>query len=348
MQPGEWQRWRVVFGSWLFLPLKLTISGDDCEMQLLAKDGVYIEDFPRLITNAPIPTGGRADIMVRCASDGVFTVSDYANTLMTLKVEGSSTTVSSELPEWSPERPEYLEDLQEETVAAECICDTSFSPKQPDCTDGGTHCINKLSFNSERFIHTAVYGSVMERVLSGVTAHPYHQHVYPYQIIEIDDDTEALTDVQKTYFKTGDWHDVLMIRNVGDVTMRYLPEVHLGRIMLHCHRLDHEDKGMMAQEEVVHPNVGSCVCDANAPRATCVDSETWEAAVPAPTGKKPKKPKKTRRLHDSNFFGCPNISEDLSRCDISGDTTNGGTDTRIGREACPQSCGICAVAPLLI
>ena len=59
-----------------------------------------------------------------------------------------------------------------------------------------------------------------------------------------------------------------MIENLDVVTVRYLPTTHLGRIMLHCHRLDHEDNGMMAQEDVLDPNEGGrCQCDANVERS---------------------------------------------------------------------------------
>ena len=40
---------------------------ENCEMFLLAKDGIYIRDFPRAISKARIPGGGRADVMVRCS-----------------------------------------------------------------------------------------------------------------------------------------------------------------------------------------------------------------------------------------------------------------------------------------
>ena len=43
-------------------------------MVLLAKDGIYISDFPRVISGTSIPAGGRADIVVRCGSAGTFDV----------------------------------------------------------------------------------------------------------------------------------------------------------------------------------------------------------------------------------------------------------------------------------
>ena len=65
IKAGEWTRFRVIYAGWLAEMLSFQITG--CEMVLLAKDGIYIRDFPRTLTAAaPIPTGGRADLMIRC------------------------------------------------------------------------------------------------------------------------------------------------------------------------------------------------------------------------------------------------------------------------------------------
>lgn len=57
----EWIRLRVVWANFLQGDLDLGIP--DCEMQLLAKDGIYIRDFPREIVEAEVVSGGRADIV---------------------------------------------------------------------------------------------------------------------------------------------------------------------------------------------------------------------------------------------------------------------------------------------
>ena len=42
-------------------------------MALLAKDGIYIEDFPRWISHVSLPPEGRADVVARCpgSKDGL-------------------------------------------------------------------------------------------------------------------------------------------------------------------------------------------------------------------------------------------------------------------------------------
>ena len=101
----------------------------------------------------------------------------------------------------------------------------------------------------------------MERVLSGIRAHPYHHHVYPMQLV---DGVDSLPNPQEdTYFQTGDWHgklgmsggqcvlcfsinadvgfaDVLAMRleTGGSVTVRFTADVHVGYVLNGCCRCD--------------------------------------------------------------------------------------------------------------
>jgi len=62
------------------------------------------------------------------------------------------------------------------------------------------------------------------------------------------------------YHKIGDYHDTLMIRSSGETQIRYEANNFLGRMTVHCHRLDHSDRGMISAELVVDPAKGG-VCD---------------------------------------------------------------------------------------
>ncbi len=80
-------------------------------MQLLAKDGIYIRDYPRKLSRTLIPTGGRADLMVRCHTPGEFKVSQedvgVMYPLFEVKVEGPAVE-SDMLREWAHKFPAYL------------------------------------------------------------------------------------------------------------------------------------------------------------------------------------------------------------------------------------------------
>lgn len=69
MEENKWYRWRMVHASsfgatYLDLP-----SG--CEFQLLAKDGIYLQDFPRAVPKILLVPGQRADVAVRCSASAV-------------------------------------------------------------------------------------------------------------------------------------------------------------------------------------------------------------------------------------------------------------------------------------
>eukprot|EP00811_Abedinium_folium_P026620 NODE_3943_length_1958_cov_4.578919.p2 GENE.NODE_3943_length_1958_cov_4.578919~~NODE_3943_length_1958_cov_4.578919.p2 ORF type:complete len:300 (+),score=81.21 NODE_3943_length_1958_cov_4.578919:72-971(+) len=56
--PGEWQRWRLIYAG--YSDTKVVFALSDCEVQLLAKDGIYISDYPREISETgSIPVAER-------------------------------------------------------------------------------------------------------------------------------------------------------------------------------------------------------------------------------------------------------------------------------------------------
>ena len=103
---------------------------------------------------------------------------------------------------WQPAQiPAYLQPLTNAAISNGCSCQTRLGGQ---CQDGAPNCINGLGFDPHRFLHTVALGSVIERDLRGVNAHPYHQHVYPFQLVDNVDD---LTGTSADYFRLGDWHD---------------------------------------------------------------------------------------------------------------------------------------------
>ena len=240
---GQWQRWRVVFAGWRNVrrsALNLAVNG--CEMQLLAKDGMYISDFPRAIEMALIPAGGRADILVRCAApSSTYRVTSGGALIAT--VQTTSVPVDGEeLVPWSPSFPDYLRDLRATPASEGCSCDTAVEETS----------INGVPFSEEKVLHQSFLGAVVERSIH-TGGHPYHQHFYPFQLV----DGFTATD----FFQIGDWHDTFMSDGLtrNPVTVRYATTTIAGEMMLHCHRLDHEDRGSMAFESISHAG-SECTC----------------------------------------------------------------------------------------
>jgi len=262
VRPNAWMRWRVIYAGHNSRPLEVKIDSETCEIVLLAKDGIYIQDFPRPITVAPIPTGGRADLMVRCSKKGTYTMSTFGGETLTVQVSGP--TVSSvSLPTWTPTYPPYLDNLLNNKPTPDCTCDTRFdtcTSVQPG--DPFLGCINDLPFSEKMSIHSIELGKVVDRRTNAST-HSYHQHVYPFQFVRYSQENQSgIAQVVQDYFRVGDWHDVIQMEGLeGNVELRFHPREHLGLLMLHCHRLTHEDRGMMSWEYVYDSGDGVCHCD---------------------------------------------------------------------------------------
>ncbi|CAB9506021.1 Blue copper oxidase CueO [Seminavis robusta] len=254
LQPNEWIRLRVIHVGWLTGRLEFELTG--CEMQLIAKDGVYLPELPRKISQASIVNAGRADIMVRCPFSGgadshsMTCTSNICQgqslvTLIKYTTTGTGAINDGDMETIQTVFPGYLQDLRDTPPTPGCSCQTDLDDME-------------FPENSFDFFHETFQGSVVERQL-GADNHPYHQHVHPFQIVG------GLNNNQDgPYYQVGDWHDTIE----GQPVVRYSPTVFAGKMMIHCHRLDHEDEGMMRIEYIhpnstskIHPETGnSCVC----------------------------------------------------------------------------------------
>eukprot|EP00441_Pelagodinium_beii_P004710 CAMPEP_0197702454 /NCGR_PEP_ID=MMETSP1338-20131121/124528_1 /TAXON_ID=43686 ORGANISM="Pelagodinium beii, Strain RCC1491" /NCGR_SAMPLE_ID=MMETSP1338 /ASSEMBLY_ACC=CAM_ASM_000754 /LENGTH=189 /DNA_ID=CAMNT_0043286293 /DNA_START=20 /DNA_END=589 /DNA_ORIENTATION=- len=107
-------------------------------------------------------------------------------------------------------------------------------------------------------------GAVYEITVNGANAHPFHIHVNPYQVVNMGADSYA-----DGYFQVGDWHDTLMIQEMaGDLVIRYHTDVFTGKIVVHCHILEHEDQGMMGILSIGGTE-GATYADAESLDSTC-------------------------------------------------------------------------------
>jgi FtsP/CotA-like multicopper oxidase with cupredoxin domain len=101
---------------------------------------------------------------------------------------------------------------------------------------------------------------------SDLAGHPFHIHVNPFQVVEILDaggnDVSGIGatddgDPQYAGLK-GVWKDTLFVKNDDGkkytVVVRTRYERYIGKFVLHCHILDHEDQGMMQNVEIYMPD----------------------------------------------------------------------------------------------
>ncbi|MBM3515793.1 MAG: hypothetical protein FJX59_19075, partial [Alphaproteobacteria bacterium] len=126
--------------------------------------------------------------------------------------------------------------------------------------DGKLVLKNPQPFDPNRIDRTLKLGGADEWTMSSFWGgHPIHIHVNPFQIVSITDpegrDVSGPGDHQFANLK-GAWKDTLFIEQGYVVTARMRYERYIGDFVLHCHILDHEDKGMMQNVRIAPPSGG--------------------------------------------------------------------------------------------
>lgn len=270
LQAGVWTRIRVVWAAWRKgnLNWRIVRQGNDeqnraCQVALLAKDGIYIRDFPRWVSVLPLLPGARADVMVRCLQPNRSHVVTAKGGLPIATLRTVATTSNPPaLESWTPAYPDYLQDLRATPASPQCTCTTDLTQARRQ--------INGFLYQPDAVLHQSYLGAVVERHLITGT-HPYHQHVYPFQLIndvvasssrQVKHNVNEDGNNDDIFYRAGDWHDTIQ-QAVGQedaIVVRYRPMHFSGQVMVHCHRLKHEDEGMMATELVHADDRRGCTC----------------------------------------------------------------------------------------
>ncbi|MDH5766179.1 MAG: multicopper oxidase domain-containing protein, partial [Gammaproteobacteria bacterium] len=231
MPTNTWQRWRMLTATASLTSADITI-GSQCEVALMARDGVWRTMVPKnLPTNAITITGGsRADIAVRCSGDSTLSIGNrvvaniIADPALPQQAAADANPYGNDgVSQWASFRPSYLRDLRDEPV-------TNF-----ENVGMGARTINgsKFDINVPTFITQA--DGVQEWNVKGATNHPFHLHVYHFQ---------AQTDCGD--YEAGEYYDTM----AAACTVRFdlnpqTSTVYDGKTIFHCHLLDHEDQGAM-------------------------------------------------------------------------------------------------------
>jgi FtsP/CotA-like multicopper oxidase with cupredoxin domain len=231
---NEWQHWRVLLAD-RDARMKTLAVGPECEMALLARDGVWRTVAPLVLgTNSLDLTGAsRADLAVRCSADSALTVN--GTTVANIFADSNLPADTAVGPfgggatggTWSAERPDYLRDLRDETNV------------ENRTVNMGARTINGSKWDPDVPTFTIPTGAVQELTVKGATQHPYHQHVYHVQM-----------NGACGSFEDGEYYDTI----AGSCDVRFDlsgTSVYDGLTVMHCHILSHEDQGAMGWMDVV-------------------------------------------------------------------------------------------------
>jgi FtsP/CotA-like multicopper oxidase with cupredoxin domain len=258
MRPGEVQRWRLIHAG-VKIPVRMNLQGH--KLHEIATDGMATgkcDSWDTLVLHS----GYRSDVLVRAAQlppgtkraeywlrdstgipQGFVTPGqDSREFLAKLVVEGEAMDMglpcdTGRLSEFVP-----FADITDEEVRGTqqmAFAITRDENEEPLFTvDGKTFGegeVRRLKFGS------VDEWTVMTAPESLGPIHPFHIHVNPFQVWR----TDPQGNPQRV------WKDTLMLVRGEPQKIRMRYEDFTGRFVLHCHFLDHEDRGMMQLVEII-------------------------------------------------------------------------------------------------
>ena len=111
--------------------------------------------------------------------------------------------------------------------------------------DGSDWTLNDLTYDPERIDIRSTLGQVYVWTLTNESPlpHPFHKHLSAFHVLDVNG--AAPPD-----YESG-WKDTVMVPPQSTVRIVFKEETFTGTYVFHCHNLEHEDHGMMLQEDVV-------------------------------------------------------------------------------------------------
>jgi FtsP/CotA-like multicopper oxidase with cupredoxin domain len=220
-----------------------------CELRVLAYDGVYLQS-PRPQPSVVIPPGGRADIAVKCSQIGLHKLRS---------VDPNFPQLGQFVPVGAFEHACVVLDVIPVPAGRNAVSlpkvlpgPPSFYPNLLQARPDGYHTILMSNSAGDNIVsgwpyngsvsHQSPQWSLEEWSIFGSEGtshqHPYHQHTTHFQIIASSFDTNGL------FGEVGDYRDTVPLYTHLNFTIRFTFPF-CGRMMVHCHILTHEDRGMM-------------------------------------------------------------------------------------------------------
>eukprot|EP01064_Diplonema_japonicum_P023574 TRINITY_DN33_c0_g1_i11.p1 TRINITY_DN33_c0_g1~~TRINITY_DN33_c0_g1_i11.p1 ORF type:complete len:583 (+),score=157.24 TRINITY_DN33_c0_g1_i11:68-1816(+) len=253
----------------------LTMELDDpeglCNMTLLARDGVFHATPYLDITTIVLIQGTRADVAVQCnlpAGVSRSTINMVATKTPSVNPAKQNTfsqasmmklnvrTTNPNIPTTAAPLPAYLTSLMDEANVqvggVRGVKSIEFRNKDggingkawPGWGNTGADRYTEEFCLDQTYEYTLGGNGKMHHnangpILSGVSYHPYHQHVNHFQVVNGGDSSGIV-------LRDGEWRDVAPTWKGVGTLIRMRPSAFVGEVVLHCHLLQHEDRGMMS------------------------------------------------------------------------------------------------------
>jgi suppressor of ftsI len=230
---NTWQHWRILLAD-RDAKSKAVSLGEQCEVALMARDGVWRTQVPKILATKDISLTGasRADLAVRCSANSSININ--GNKVADIIIAGTTDTsvhpyAQDGTSTWSAIRPSYLRDLR------------SHITSNTETIKLGARTINGSKYDHHIPTFTLQTDGVQQWQLQGAAMHPFHLHIYHVQVVGDCGD-----------YEDGEYYDVVS----GNCKIRFdlnpsTSSVFQGRTVMHCHILQHEDQGAMGWANVL-------------------------------------------------------------------------------------------------
>jgi FtsP/CotA-like multicopper oxidase with cupredoxin domain/peroxiredoxin len=264
MRPGEIQRWRLIHSGIEDGIRLMFATADGMEHPLpqfyeIARDGIPLSNIenPQDGTIQLYP-GYRSDVLVKAPDiEGVYFLRDDAkspkqslrkrarptNDIAVVKVQGQ------------PRKMQLPKDADLAKYRPKSIAKTSIHVTRTiELNSESGFKINGTSFDPNKVEDVFRINSAEEwRLTASGGMHPFHVHVNPFEVVGYVDIVDG-KQVDK-YLDRPYWKDTLLIEDgMLPTIVRTRFERFAGKTVMHCHILDHEDRGMMHAIRIVREN----------------------------------------------------------------------------------------------
>jgi FtsP/CotA-like multicopper oxidase with cupredoxin domain len=315
--PGSVERWRLIHGG-IDSAINLAVVKDNSQidnptdanylpLQEIAVDGIPRGKMVERLTYSLYP-GYRWDVLFKAPDQpGVyFLIGEKTTTAQTFA--GRQPTPREYLAKIvvaGAPHPMPLPSLYQLAACVPCQFShvttqetTGANGKQRVCAlelrVGGGFVIDKCPYDRDRIDRIANLDHAEEWHITG-NGHPFHIHVNPFEQLVFDSNHFVVDRI---------WRDTLFVNSLTTaeiVRMRFRDFT--GETVLHCHILDHEDKGMMENIMILGANQAPgnlkfrVKCDPNVVQQ-CAKAVTLKAGSPAPAFDLPGTDGRRHRLTD--------------------------------------------------
>lgn len=229
-----------------------------CEARPMAYDGVYRSSLPHSQSSDKhmMTTSSRLDLAVQCHEDAtiIFHQGSLSEGAKLVNIEVSNENDNKALASpfwnvtnqsfWHPWRPYYMPDLADVNTNFWKVATWNVSMDDSTNNMNGTVAkevsINQIRWDPAIAIRQFRIGHLVEWTLINTGKHPFHIHINRMQIVQ-----EGGCGYR---YEEGEYYDTIASDAPCRIRMQFWDFA--GRIVAHCHKLKHEDSGMMVWIDV--------------------------------------------------------------------------------------------------